>query len=194
MEFNPNFKPGILEMFTGPMKSGKSLELIQRVERLKYMTGIDIAFFKPKIDTRDKNLVSRFSDNGYDCVFVSSSRDILDNLDDEKVVVIDEAQFFDEDLFDVVKYLLSEEYNVIVAGLDLDFRGEPFGPVPSLLALANEVKKLSGICDFKECNNPAYFTQRLINGDPARYDSPTILIGDSDHYETRCRKHHFVPR
>lgn len=194
MEFNPNFKPGILEIFTGPMKSGKSLELIHRVEKLKYMTGIEIAFFKPIVDTREENLKSRFSDNGYECIFVSHSKDIIDNLADEKVVVIDEAQFFDMGLFNVVKYLLSDDYNVIVAGLDLDFRGEPFGAMPNLLALANDVKKLSGICDFKGCNSPAHFTQRLINGDPARYDSPTILVGDSDHYETRCRKHHFVPR
>jgi thymidine kinase len=192
--FNPNFKPGILEVFCGPMKSGKSLELIHRVEKLKYMTGINISFFKPKIDTREENLKSRFSGTSYDCNFVSNSREILNLIKDEKIIVIDEAQFFDEDLFLVIKHLLGQDFNVIAAGLDLDFRGEPFGPMPRILSLANEVKKLSGICDFKDCNNPAHFTQRLINGDPASYNSPLILIGDKDYYETRCRKHHFVPR
>lgn len=192
--FNPNFKPGVLEVFCGPMKSGKSLELIHRVEKLKYMTGIKIAFFKPKLDTREGKLSSRFGNAYYDCHFVLKSKDIIDLIRDEKVVVIDEAQFFDEDLFLVLRHLLSLDFNVILAGLDLDFRGEPFGPMPSVLSLANEVKKLSGVCDFKGCNNVAYFTQRLINGDPAHYNSPLILIGDKDYYETRCRKHHFVPR
>lgn len=192
--FNPNFKPGILEVFCGPMKSGKSLELIHRVEKLKYMTGIKLKFFKPRVDTRDTLLKSRFSDIGYDCVFVNNSKEIINNIDDELVIVIDEAQFFDEDLFLVVKYLLKEEHNVLVAGLDLDFRGEPFGVMPKILSLANEVKKLSGICDFEGCNNPAHFTQRLINKDPAPYNSPQILIGDKEDYETRCLTHHFVPR
>ena len=191
-EFNKYFRPGFLEVYCGPMKSGKTLELLHRVERLKYMSGIEIAYFKPSVDKRSKGFDSRFHNIGNDCHIVDSSSQIYDLLNKEKVVVIDEAQFFDKGICSVINGLLDEKKNVIAAGLDLDFRGEPFGPMPNILALANEVTKLSGICDYTGCNNPAYFTQRLINGEPASRNSPLVLVGDKDFYETRCRKHHEV--
>ena len=191
-EFNKYFRPGFLEVFCGPMKSGKTLELMHRVERLKYMSGISIAYFKPSTDKRSKGFHSRFQNIENNCYVVDNSSEITDLIKDEKIVVMDEAQFFDDGICSVTNKLLDEKKNVIIAGLDLDFKGEPFGPMPNILALANEITKLSGICDYKGCNNPAYFTQRLINGEPASRESPLVLVGDKDYYETRCRKHHQV--
>ena len=190
-EYNPNLKPGFLEVFCGPMKSGKSLEIIHRVNKLKYMTDSKYLFFKPKIDTRDSKIRSRYGAEE-SCIIVENSKDILGFVNGEKLVAIDEAQFFDEGIVEVIKVLLEKDVNVVVAGLDLDFKGEPFGPMPSILSVANKVRKLTAICDFKSCNNIGRFTQRIIDGEPARFDSPTILVGGDEKYEVRCRKHHVV--
>ncbi|MFT4311538.1 MAG: thymidine kinase [Candidatus Woesearchaeota archaeon] len=190
-EFNPNLRPGFLEVFCGPMKSGKSLELIHRVNKLKYMNDSKYLFFKPKLDTRDNTIRSRYGVQE-SCIIVENSNDILGFVKDEKLVAIDEAQFFDDNLLDVIKELLNKNINVVVAGLDLDFRGEPFGPMPSILSFANKVRKLNAICDFEGCNNIGRYTQRYIDGKPAHYDSPTILVGGDDKYEVRCRIHHEV--
>jgi thymidine kinase len=190
-EFNPNLKPGFLEVFCGPMKSGKSLEIIHRVNKLKYMDNSKYLFFKPEIDTRNSKIISRYGAEE-SCIIVENSKDILSFINDEKLIAIDEAQFFDEGIVEVIKVLLKKDVNVIVAGLDLDFRGEPFGPMPSILSVANKVRKLTAICDFKSCNNIGRFTQRIIDGKPARFDSPTILVGGDEKYEVRCRKHHKI--
>jgi thymidine kinase len=108
------------------------------------------------------------------------------------VVAIDEAQFFDAGLVEVVDNLAMRGVRVILAGLDLDFRGEPFGPMPKLLAQAEDVTKLHAICVI--CGEEASRTQRLVNGQPARYDDPIILVGAAEAYEARCREHHTVPR
>jgi thymidine kinase len=107
-------------------------------------------------------------------------------------VAIDEAQFFDDGLIAVVQTLAARGVRVIVAGLDLDFRGEPFGPIPHLLCEAEDVTKLHAICVV--CGEEASRTQRLVNGQPARYDDPIILVGAAEAYEARCREHHVVPR
>ncbi|EPR27838.1 thymidine kinase, partial [Geobacillus sp. WSUCF1] len=107
------------------------------------------------------------------------------------VVAIDEVQFFSDDIIDVVQTLADCGYRVIAAGLDQDFRGEPFGPVPALMAIAESVTKLQAVCTV--CGSPASRTQRLINGAPASYDDPVILVGASEAYEPRCRHHHEVP-
>jgi thymidine kinase len=108
------------------------------------------------------------------------------------VVAIDEAQFFDPEIVPIVRQLADRGLRVIVAGLDTDFRGEPFGPMPVLMALAEQVEKLQAIC--MVCGEPACRTQRLVNGVPARYDDPIVIVGASELYEARCRAHHEVPR
>jgi thymidine kinase len=107
------------------------------------------------------------------------------------VIGIDEAQFFDEGITDVVQRLADHGFRVIVAGLDQDFRGEPFGPMPKMMSLAEQVTKLQAVC--QTCGSPASRTQRLINGQPAGYEDPIILIGATEAYEPRCRHHHEVP-
>lgn len=117
-------------------------------------------------------------------------------MGDKQFIGIDEAQFFNEALIGVVKTLLQQGKHIVLAGLDTDFRGEPFHPMPTLLALADEVHKLTAICDYKDCNRLARYTQRLINKKPARYNKPILSIENSDKkesYETRCIDHHIVP-
>jgi thymidine kinase len=117
-------------------------------------------------------------------------REKVDN--ETTVVAMDEAQFFDPEIVDVANELASRGVRVIIAGLDLDFRGEPFGPMPVLMAKAEKVDKLHAIC--MTCGNEASRTQRLVNGKPARYDDPVVIVGASELYEARCREHHDVPR
>jgi thymidine kinase len=111
--------------------------------------------------------------------------------EDTSVVAIDEAQFFDEGIVQVADELAAHGLRVIVAGLDLDFRGEPFGVMPAFLARAERVDKLQAIC--MVCGEPASRTQRLVNGKPARYGDPVVIVGAAEMYEARCRKHHEVP-
>jgi thymidine kinase len=128
----------------------------------------------------------------FDALPVLNSWEILNKLEtDTTVVGIDEAQFFDEGIINVTRQLADRNYRVIVAGLDTDFRGEPFGPVPVLMAKAERVDKLQAIC--MVCGEPASRTQRLVNGSPARYDDPVVIVGASELYEARCRLHHEVP-
>ena len=108
------------------------------------------------------------------------------------IIAIDEAQFFDDGIVETVMALADEGFRVIIAGLDQDFRGEPFGPMPLLMAVAEHVTKLQAVCTV--CGSPASRTQRLIDGVPAGYDDPVILVGASEAYEARCRKHHEVPK
>ena len=123
---------------------------------------------------------------------IESSKDIWGYITDEyDVIGIDEAQFFDEGIIDVIESLANHGFRVIVAGLDQDFRGEPFGPMPTIMASAEQVTKLQAVCQV--CGSPASRTQRLINGEPAGYEDPIILIGATEAYEPRCRHHHEVP-
>jgi len=195
--YNPFVKPGVLEVFCGPMKSGKSLALLHRVEKLKYMKGQSFRVFKPKLDTRDLVLRSRFGSLSHECVFVDEQdpSSLLAHVGKEvALVAIDEIHFFGSSIVDVVKQLLREEKNVVVAGLDTDFRGQPFGSMPDLVCLADEVHKLTGICDYPSCNRPATRTQRVVDGVPADYSSPIILVGDAkEGYQCRCLIHHEVP-
>ena len=193
--YNPVVRPGHLEVFCGPMKSGKSLALLHRVEKLKYMKDTPFLFVKPRLDTRDSQIKSRFHSLQHTCVFEDEAtpEEILSLVDGHALVAIDEAHFFGEKIVPVIKSLLSHDVNVVVSGLDLDFRGEPFGAMPILLSLADEVHKLSGVCDFEGCSNPATRTQRLVNGLPAEYGAPIILVGDvQEGYQCRCLPHHEV--
>jgi thymidine kinase len=183
---------GWIEVICGSMFSGKSEELIRRVRRTQFAKQ-DVQVFKPAIDNRysEEAVVSH---NGSSVVAkpVKNSAQILKEVKEETdVVAIDEVQFFDEDILDVVQILADKGYRVIVAGLDQDFRGEPFGQVPQLMAVAESVTKLQAVCAV--CGSPASRTQRLINGQPASYNDPIILVGASESYEPRCRHCHVVP-
>lgn len=184
---------GWIEMICGSMFSGKSEELIRRIRRAQY-AKLSIQVFKPLIDNRysESEVVSH---NGTTVVAipVESSAKILDLVSAETDVVgIDEIQFFDDNIVAVVDRLAKRGHRVICAGLDQDFRGEPFGCVPHLMALAESVTKLQAIC--VSCGSPASRTQRLINGKPASYHDPVILVGASESYEPRCRHCHEVPQ
>ena len=175
------------------MFSGKSEELIRRVKRA-VIARRTVQVFKPAIDERfGTELVRSHDGDSFVARPVRSSAEILPLLSAETSVVgIDEVQFFDPAVVDVVRALVLDGRRVICAGLDLDFRGEPFGPVPILLALAERVDKLEAICVV--CGESATRTQRIVNGVPADYDDPIIVIGARETYEARCRTCHTVPR
>ena len=184
---------GWVEVIIGPMYSGKSEELIRRIRRIK-IAKQKVQVFKPEIDNRYSkvDVVSHCGDK-VDAVPVKDSTQILGLLDDDtQVVAIDEVQFFDKGIIDVITTLADNNKRVICAGLDMDFRGVPFGPIPTLLAVAEFIDKIQAIC--MVCGNPATRTQRLINGKPAKYEDPIVLIGALESYEARCRKCHIVPR
>ncbi|WP_026691607.1 thymidine kinase [Alteribacter aurantiacus] len=185
-------REGWLEVVCGSMFSGKSEELIRRVRRASY-GKLKVQVYKPALDNRysEEEVVSH---NGtkVNAVPIKRSINMLERLENgTQVVAIDEVQFFDEDILDVVQALADQGVRVICAGLDQDFRGEPFGCMPQLMAVAETVTKLQAIC--LSCGSPASRTQRLINGKPASYDDPIILVGASESYEPRCRHCHEVP-
>ncbi|HEY8803647.1 MAG TPA: thymidine kinase [Clostridium sp.] len=184
---------GWVEVIIGPMYSGKSEELIRRIRRIK-IAKQKVQVFKPQIDNRySKGDVVSHCGAKVEAVPVKDSSQILKFLDtDTQVVAIDEVQFFDKGIIDVITILADDNKRVICAGLDMDFKGEPFGPIPALLAVAEFVDKIQAICVV--CGNPATRTQRLINGKPAKYEDPIVLIGATESYEARCRKCHIVPR
>jgi thymidine kinase len=175
------------------MFSGKSEELIRRVKRA-LIARRTVQVFKPAIDDRfGIELVRSHDGDEFVARPVRTSAEILPLLAaDTSVVGIDEVQFFDPGIVDVVRALVLDGRRVICAGLDLDFRGEPFGPVPTLLALAERVDKLEAICVV--CGESATRTQRIVNGVPAYFDDPIIVIGAQEAYEARCRTCHTVPR
>lgn len=184
---------GSIELVCGSMFSGKTEELLRRIRRAE-IARRRVQLFKPHIDAR-YGLQRVASHNGVareDVVVVATAAAILEQLKAETdVVAIDEIQFFDWSVADVCTKLADDGRRVIAAGLDQDFRGEPFGPMPLLMALAERVDKLQAICVC--CGAPASRTQRLIDGRPARYDDPIILVGGSESYEARCRQCHEVP-
>jgi thymidine kinase len=184
---------GWLEVICGSMFSGKTEELIRRIKRTQ-IARQKVQVFKPSIDTRfSASQVASHNGVLHAAVPVADSAQLESLIEpDTTVVAIDEAQFFDEGIVDLCKRLASRGVRVIVAGLDLDFRGEPFGPMPALMADAELVDKLQAICVV--CGAPASRTQRLINGRPASYDDPIIMVGAKENYEARCRQCHEVPR
>ncbi|UTR12225.1 thymidine kinase [Evansella sp. LMS18] len=185
-------REGWLEVVCGSMFSGKSEELIRRVRRASFGRQ-KVQVFKPEMDNRysEKEVVSHNGTKVY-AMPVKGAAEILEVLEkDTQVVAIDEAQFFEADIVDAVQQMADEGIRVIVAGLDQDFRGEPFGYMPVLMSLAETVTKLQAIC--LSCGSPASRTQRLIDGRPASYNDPIILVGASESYEPRCRHCHEVP-
>ena len=187
-----SYSGGWIEVICGSMFSGKTEELIRRVRRAR-IAKQKVQVFKPALDSRyHAEQVSSHDGLRWEAVPVSNAREILERMEpDADVVAVDEAQFFDWELSDVCNELAERGLRVIVGGLDMDFRGEPFGPMPQLMAEAEEVTKLQAICVV--CGAPASRTQRLIDGQPAAYDEPIILVGGSESYEARCRYCHQVP-
>jgi thymidine kinase len=184
---------GRLEVITGPMFCGKTDELLRRLRRA-IIAKQKIQVFKPGFDIRySSEKVTSHAGNEYDADPVENITEVLTLLrDGVTVVAIDEAQFFGKEIIQVVQDLVDQGIRVIVAGLDMDFRGVPFGEMPMLLAQAEIVDKLHAIC--MVCGEEATRTQRLVDGEPAYYDDPIIIVGASEMYEARCRIHHQVPR
>jgi len=184
---------GWIEVICGSMFSGKSEELIRRVHRVQ-IAKKKVQVFKPTIDNRFA-IQYIYSHNGskIKAINISQPKELLEKLDpDTEVIAIDEAQFYSDDIVSICQKLADEGKRIIIAGLDQDFRGEPFGPMPKLLAIAEYISKLQAIC--MVCGNPASRTQRMVNGKPAKYSDPTILVGAKETYEARCRKCHVVPK
>lgn len=183
---------GWIEVICGSMFSGKSEELIRRVRRAQFAKQ-KIAVFKPKIDNRySEEAVVSHNGNTVIAHPIEQATEMWNYLtDDFDVVAIDEAQFFEDDIIGTVQKLANHGFRVILAGLDQDFKGVPFGPMPKLMAIAEQVTKLQAVCSI--CGSPASRTQRLINGQPAKEDDPVILVGAAEAYEPRCRHHHVVP-
>ncbi len=176
---------GWIEVITGCMFSGKTEELIRRLRRAQ-IAKQQVKIFKPKIDTRfaDDSIVSH-SEQSLPSIQIKDINDAMELSDDAQVIGIDEAQFFSEDIINVCTGLADKGKRVIVAGLDQDYRGIPFEPIPHLLAIAEYITKSLAIC--VECGNPADKTQRKTAS------SERVIVGASDIYEARCRKCHYIP-
>ncbi|WP_338955419.1 thymidine kinase [Spiroplasma endosymbiont of Polydrusus cervinus] len=188
---NSNAQKGWVEVITGCMFAGKTEEFIRQLVRLSY-AKFEIQVFKPTLDNRySENQVVSHSKKAVKATSVKNSDELLVKLKPTtNVVGIDEVQFFDNNIVKVADSLADKGIIVIVNGLDKDFRGEPFLNVEQLMTRSEEVKKLHAIC--VKCGNLANRTQRLINGNPANYYDPIVLIGEKDKYEARCRHCHEV--
>ncbi len=188
MEPKPHSIPkdsGWIEVITGCMFSGKTEELIRRLRRAK-IAKQKVVIFKPIIDTRfSNNSIVSHSEQSLPSVLIKDVKEILNLVEDAQVVGIDEAQFFSSDIISVCNKLADEGKRVIVAGLDMDYRGVPFEPMPQLLSVAEYITKSLAIC--VECGNPADRTQRKTTS------SERVIVGAADLYEARCRKCHYIP-
>lgn len=182
---------GRMEVICGSMFSGKTEELIRRLRRAR-IAKQKIQVFKPVIDNRyHAEKVTSHNGADFEAFPVESEQDILTMIDeDTTVIAVDEVQFFDDTVIDVCEILVNQGKRVIFAGLDMDFRGVPFGPMPAILARAELVDKLHAICVV--CGEEASRTQRLIDGEPAAFDDPIVLVGADEVYEARCRQCHQV--
>jgi thymidine kinase len=185
-----NFKPHLIEGFVGPMFSGKTRDLLKRVDPLRYdPRNYSYIGIKPEIDNRDFNC--RSVEDFIDWNYVKNSKGIYEISKDFDIIAIDEIQFFDKGIVKILLELQKEGKNVVFAGLDKDFRGECFGSMPELMGIANKLEKLHATCN--KCGEPAYYTQRLINGKPAHYKTDLVSIEGESDYEPRCFQHHEVP-
>jgi len=186
-------KSGSIEMICGSMFSGKTEEMIRRLRRAR-IAKQNVQVFKPIIDTRYKaKKVTSHAGVDFEAIPLNDSTEVNAILKPETTVVgIDEAQFFDDGIIEVIDELADKGLRVIVTGLDMDFRGEPFGCIPVIMSKADQVDKLHAIC--MVCGGAATRTQRLVDGHPAHYNDPIVIVGASELYEARCRKHHEVPR
>jgi thymidine kinase len=185
------YRPGYIEVISGCMFAGKTEELIRRIKTLEFAKK-NVLVFKPAIDNRYSNTkVVSHAGSSVESIVVPDARSILDFVkDDTDVIAIDEIQFFDEDVLLVCDYLAKKGKRVMCAGLDTDFRAEPFGVMPRLITDAEFVTKLTAVC--MKCGAPATRTQRLVNGKPAQFTDPIIMVGAAEAYEARCRHCHVV--
>ena len=183
---------GSIEVISGPMFGGKTTQLIYRLSQVRAV-GQPMLVFKPVTDTRDGQCELRsHMGPGIKVTPVREARQILTMIDKTtRVVALDEAQFFDAEVVNVCRMLADRGVRVIAAGLDMDYRRQPFGPMPGLLAIAESVTKVTALCSV--CGGPAIYTQRLIDGKPAGDVGPLILVGGSDLYVARCRQHYNSP-
>ncbi|MBU0472664.1 MAG: thymidine kinase [Bacteroidetes bacterium] len=188
VEFVPHPVPhntGWIEVISGCMFSGKTEELIRRLRRAKF-AKLKVIIFKPKIDDRySKDEIVSHSEQALPSTMIEKAEEILALIKDADIIGIDEAQFFDDKISNVVLKLAKMGKRVIVAGLDMDYKGEPFGPMPTLLAIAEYVTKPKAICVV--CGSPATMTQRITDS------KAQVDVGATDKYEARCRKHHYIP-
>ena len=187
-----SYRDGWIETISGCMFAGKTEELIRRIKVLEFAKK-EIMVFKPKIDNRysDTKVVSH-AGSSVESHVIADAAEILDLIKPTtQVVAIDEAQFFEDNICDVANELADRGIRVMCAGLDTNFKGEPFGPMPLLITEAEFVTKLAAVCN--KCGAPATRTQRIIDGHPASYNDPIILVGASESYEARCRHCHEVP-
>ncbi len=185
------YNPGYLEIITGCMFAGKTEELIRRINTLEFAKR-NVVVFKPAIDDRySEDYVVSHAGSKIKSHAIVKAEEIYNYINEETdVVAIDEVQFFDESIISICDDLALKGMRVMVAGLDMNFKGEPFGVIPVLLTHAEFVTKLTAVCT--KCGSPATRTQRLVDGNPASYHDPIILIGASESYEARCRHHHEV--
>ena len=184
-------RDGWIEVICGNMYAGKTEELLRRIRRLEYAKKT-VVVFKPKLDNRfSEGEVVSHNNERIRSINISNPKDIMKYVDPlPYAIAIDEVQFLGPEVISICEELAYKGVRVIVAGLDKDFRGEPFGIMPELLARAEYVTKLQAICQV--CGAPATRTQRIINGKPAKYTDPVILVGAKEHYEARCRHCHVV--
>ncbi len=183
---------GWIEVICGSMFSGKTEELIRRLRRAQ-IAHLKIQVFKPALDQRySQSAIASHNGLQAAAISVQDSAELRQHLDPAAdLIAIDEVQFFDAGIVMLCSELADQGKRVICAGLDMDFRGEPFGPLPQLLAIAEHVRKLQAIC--MVCGGPASHSQRRLNGEPAAYDDPIVLVGAAEVYEARCRGCHRVP-
>ncbi|HNY74503.1 MAG TPA: thymidine kinase [Bacilli bacterium] len=184
-------RPGWIEIVTGPMFAGKSEELIRRIKRLEYAKK-KVLVFRPRIDNRySLDEVVSHSNNRRKSIVIDAAKDILPFIsEDTYAVVIDEIQFLDHELIPLSEHLANIGIRVILGGLDSDFRSEPFAVTSEMMARAEFVTKLTAIC--VRCGSPATKTQRIVNGKPAHYLDPIVVVGAAEAYEPRCRHCHEV--
>ena len=180
----------MIKLYTGPMFSGKSDELLKEYDK-KYHKS-KILLFKPKIDTRDYGVIKTRNGKEVTAILINNLNDIYNYLNDKiTTIFIDEANFMKGNIDVLIDLSINKDLDIFIAGLNLTSELKPFGIMPELLARAEFVTKLSACC--KVCGQGATRTQRIINGKPAYYEDPIILVGANESYEARCRKHHEVP-
>ena len=187
-------RPGWIEVISGVMFAGKTEELIRRVRRA-VIARRKVQVFKSHLDARYAGIYHVATHDGLtvEAEPVDSAEQVMRAFrDDTEVVAVDEVQFLDEGIVDVADTLANRGVRVVLAGTDVDFRGLPFGALPTLMCIAEVVDKLHAICVV--CGGPATRNQRLIDGEPAPWSSPTIMVGGRESYEARCRHCHRVPR
>ncbi|MBS3142840.1 hypothetical protein J4464_05640 [Candidatus Woesearchaeota archaeon] len=195
-----HINPGLLEVYTGPMYGGKTDHLKDRIDPILHIHDKPYLWVEPSTNVRKLRVPKRIQRHFFPADHPEKIFEYLNDHPQTRIIAIDEGQFAAHSLVMVVEKLLARNQNVIVGGLDLDFRGETFGCMGDLMARAHYLERCyKGKCHYTGCENVSVRTQRLIDGKPAPYDSPIVIVEDKESkkrkiiYETRCHLHHFVP-